>query len=107
LNALDLYDEPRRILRDVLGCELRELEENRVCCGFGGSFGFDYPEVSARLMNRKLNNAEATGAPVLVTDNQGCITHLRGGCDAGERSLRVMHIAELIAERMKALDPRL
>jgi L-lactate dehydrogenase complex protein LldF len=107
LNALGLHDEPRRILRDVLGFEVRELEENRVCCGFGGSFGFDYPEVSARLMNRKLDNAQATGAPLLVTDNQGCIMHLRGGCDAGHRNLQVKHIAELVAERMKALDPSL
>ncbi len=107
LNALDLYDEPRRILREVLGYEVRELEENRVCCGFGGSFGFDYPEVSARLMNRKLDNAQATGAPMIVTDNQGCIMQLRGGCDAGHRNLQVKHIAELIADRMKSLDPGL
>jgi L-lactate dehydrogenase complex protein LldF len=107
LNALDLHDEPRTILRDVLGCEVRELQENRFCCGFGGSFGFDYPEISERLMNRKLDNAEATGAPLLVTDNQGCILHLRGGCDAEHRTLRIKHIAELIAERLKALDPTL
>jgi Fe-S oxidoreductase len=107
LNALDLYDEPRRILRDVLGCEIRELQENRVCCGFGGSFGFDYPEVSERLMNRKLDDAQGTGAPLLVTDNQGCIMHLRGGCDAGHRNLRIKHIAELVAERLKAIDPTL
>ncbi|MFL5760012.1 MAG: LUD domain-containing protein [Thermomicrobiales bacterium] len=107
LNALELHDEPRRILRDVLGYDVRELEDNRVCCGFGGSFGFDYPEVSARLLNRKLDNAQATGALVVVTDNQGCILHLRGGCDAGGRALQVKHIAELVAERMKALDPEL
>jgi L-lactate dehydrogenase complex protein LldF len=107
LNALNLHDQPRRILHDVLGYEVRELEENRVCCGFGGSFGFDYPEISERLLNRKLDNAEATGAPLLVTDNQGCILHLRGGCDATCRSLRIKHIAELVAERLKAMDPTL
>ncbi len=36
-------------------------------------------------MNRKLDNAAATGAHTVVTDNQGCIMHLRGGCDAGKR----------------------
>jgi Fe-S oxidoreductase len=107
LNALNLHDQPRRILHDVLGYEVRELQENRICCGFGGSFGFDYPEISERLMNRKLDNAQATGAPLLVTDNQGCILHLRGGCDAAHRNLQVKHIAELVAERLKALDPTL
>jgi L-lactate dehydrogenase complex protein LldF len=107
LNALGLRAEPRRVLVDVLGCEVKELEENTVCCGFGGSFGFDFPEVSERLMNRKLDNAQATGAPVLVTDNQGCIMHLRGGCDASGRPLKVVHLAELVAQRLRALDPTL
>jgi L-lactate dehydrogenase complex protein LldF len=53
-------------------------------------------------MNRKLDNAQKTGAPCVVTDNQGCIMHLRGGCDAGKRNLQVKHIAELIAERVVA-----
>jgi Fe-S oxidoreductase len=104
LNALGLHDEPRRLLGDVMGVEIKEMPENTLCCGFGGAFGFDYPAVSKRLMERKLNNAESTGAPVVVTDNQGCIMHLRGGCDASGRSLRVKHLAELIAERLVARE---
>jgi L-lactate dehydrogenase complex protein LldF len=104
-NALGLRDEPRRLLRDVLGAEVRELPENTLCCGFGGSFGFEYPEVSGRLMNRKLDNAESTGARVVVTDNQGCIMHLRGGCDAAGRPVQIRHLAELVADRIRAIDP--
>jgi Fe-S oxidoreductase len=103
LNALGLRAEPRRILQDVLGVEIRELPENTLCCGFGGSFSFEYPEVASRLMRRKLDNAQATGALVIVTDNQGCIMHLRGGCDAEGRPLQVLHLAELVAERLASL----
>ncbi len=106
LNALGLRSEPRRLLQDVLGCELRELEENRFCCGFGGSFSFDYPRVAARLMTRKLDNAQATGARLVVTDNQGCIMHLRGGADATGRPLEFKHIAELIADRVEMVSAR-
>jgi L-lactate dehydrogenase complex protein LldF len=106
LNALGLAAEPRYLLSQVLGIDLPELAENRVCCGFGGSFGFDYPEVSERLMNRKLDNITATGAKRVLTDNQGCIMHLRGGCDAGNRPLAVGHIAELIADRMRERKTR-
>jgi len=107
LNALGIKEEPRRILRDVLGVEINELPENNVCCGFGGSFSFEYPEIAERLMNRKLNNAESTGAHTIVTDNQGCIMHLRGGCDAEGRPLEVRHIAELLAERIREIQPEL
>jgi len=100
LNALGILPEPRQLILEVMGDELNELPENTLCCGFGGSFSFDYPEVSERLMNRKLENAESTGSRLIVTDNQGCIMHLRGGIDASGRRIEVRHIAELLAERV-------
>jgi L-lactate dehydrogenase complex protein LldF len=105
MNALGLRPEPRRILRDVLGHDVRELAES-ICCGFGGSFSFEHPEVARRLMDRKLDEAEATGAPILVTDNQGCIMHLRGGCDAEGRPIVVRHLAEVVAERIAGYAAR-
>jgi len=102
-NALGLRAEPRRILSGVLGHRVADLQESTLCCGFGGSFSFEFPEIAERLMNRKLDDAEATEAPVLVTDNQGCIMHLRGGCDAQGRPIRVRHIAELMADQMDLL----
>ncbi len=100
LNALGLGPEPRYLIEQVMGDEIAELAENTFCCGFGGSFSIEHPKVAERLMNRKLDNAQATGATVVVTDNQGCIMHLRGGADASGRPLKVRHIAELLAERL-------
>lgn len=102
LNALGLRAAPRRILHEVLGHDVRDLRESRLCCGFGGSFSFDYPQISERLMTRKLNDVADTGALEVVTDNQGCILQLRGGADAQGRPLVVRHIAELVAEGVDA-----
>src|SRR5690606_35950133 len=55
LNALGIREEPRFLIEEVMGDTLVELAENTLCCGFGGSFSFDYPEVAERLMNRKLD----------------------------------------------------
>lgn len=100
LNALGLSSEPRHLIEAVMGDTLVELGENTLCCGFGGSFSFEYPDVAERLMNRKLGNAEATGTRLIVSDNQGCIMHLRGGLDASGRKIDVRHISELLAERV-------
>lgn len=100
MNALGLKAEPRRLLTEVLGCELREIDDIPYCCGFGGSFSFDYPEIAERLMKRKLDVAEQTGARLVVTDNQGCIMHLRGGADVEGRPIEIRHIAEIVAERL-------
>ena len=41
----------------------------------------DFPELSAALLERKLDNVEATGAELLVTDCPGCVLQLKGGMD--------------------------
>ncbi|HZR38678.1 MAG TPA: LUD domain-containing protein [Ktedonobacteraceae bacterium] len=99
-NCLGLRKEARRVIQDVLGLELREMPSSDVCCGFGGSTSIEHPEVAERLLNNKLSNAESTGANILVADNPGCLMHLRGGVDATGRRIRVVHLAQLIAERL-------
>jgi len=100
INCLGLRSEARHIIQDVLGLELREMPQSDVCCGFGGSTSIEHGEVAERIMNNKLHNAESTGAAVLVADNPGCLMHLRGGVDASGRKMRVLHLAQLMAERM-------
>ncbi|MBI2886587.1 MAG: LUD domain-containing protein [Chloroflexi bacterium] len=111
LNCLGLKEEGRRLLR-AAGIEVAEMQDSGVCCGFGGSFSLDHPEVSERLLRRKLRNILATGAATVVADNPGCILHLRGGLDAQLRVLReageavpdrvrVLHLAELLAEGLR------
>ncbi len=100
LNVLGLPAEPRALLEDALGVELRSLPEANVCCGFGGSTSFDHPAVARQIVARKLANVMATGATTLVTDNPGCLLHLRGAADAAGLPLRVLHLAELVTERL-------
>jgi Fe-S oxidoreductase len=95
-NVLGVHDEPRALLRDVAGVELLEMTESSVCCGFGGTFSFEYPEVATRILDRKLASITATGADVVITDNPGCLTHLRGGIDARHGVVRVRHLAEVL-----------
>ncbi len=100
-NCLKLGPQPRRLLQEVLGCQVREMEEPGFCCGFGGTFSLDYPEVSKRILRRKVGHIKATGAPLVTTDNPGCIMHIRTGLEEANAGTRVLHLAELMAERMK------
>ncbi len=99
-NMLGAGDRLERLLRDVAGTEVVPLAEAEVCCGFGGSTSLSAPEVAARILERKLDNVRASGATTLVTDNPGCLLHLRGGADAAGLGLRVVHVAEYLAERL-------
>jgi Fe-S oxidoreductase len=104
LNVLGLPAEPRALLEDALGLELRSLPEANVCCGFGGSASFDHPAIAREIVARKLANVASTGATTLVTDNPGCLLHLRGAAHAAGGTLQVKHLAEIVAERLDARE---
>ena len=103
-NCLGLKRESRHLIEDVMGHRVVEMADASTCCGFGGSFSFEQPRVAERIGRRKVKNIDDTGAPIVVTDNPGCIMHLRGIVDASERTLQVLHLAELI-DRAIANDP--
>lgn len=99
-RGLGVTEEPRELLA-AAGLEYVKSRDEEVCCGFGGSFSMDFPEISAELLKRKLDNAEATGAGTLVTDCPGCVLQLRGGMKKRGGGMQVKHIAEAVAERKK------
>jgi Fe-S oxidoreductase len=102
-NVLGMREEPFDLLGDVCGLTISPMPEANWCCGFGGSVSLQHPEISQGILDRKLDNLDTTGARILVTDNPGCIMHLRGGIDATNRTVEIRHTAEIIAERMRTL----
>jgi len=96
-RGLKVTEEPRNLLRTA-GLEYVPAKDEDVCCGFGGSYSIQFPELSAELLNRKLDNVEETEAELLVTDCPGCVLQLRGGMDKRGGRVRVKHIAEAVAE---------
>jgi Fe-S oxidoreductase len=84
-NVLGIGKAPRALLREVAGVEIVEMAESSVCCGFGGSFRFEFTEVANRVLERKLANIEATGVDCVIADNPGCLTHAGRSTRAARR----------------------
>lgn len=99
-NTLRRGDAVEQFLREVAGVEVLDLPEASECCGFGGSTSIRHPGVAAGILDRKLGCVDQTAASVLITDNPGCILHLRGGMHASGRTVRVLHLAEYLAGRL-------
>ncbi|XPV77014.1 MAG: L-lactate dehydrogenase (quinone) large subunit LdhH [Desulfovibrio sp.] len=97
-RGLDVHDAPRELMK-VAGLDYRECADEEVCCGFGGTYSMKFPELSSVLLGNKLDNVEATGAELLLTDCPGCIMQLRGGLKARGSKIEVKHIAEVIAKK--------
>ena len=93
-HGLGLGPETRTLLSDA-GYTVVEAPPSGECCGFGGSFSFDHPEVAQRMRARKLEAFAATGADMVCADNPGCLLHLKEGPPA-DGAGRAMHLAELL-----------
>jgi len=97
LRGLGESRSPRRLLEGVAGCALVELPGSDECCGFGGSFSVRLPEVSTAILDKKLANAEATGADCLVACDAGCLMQMGGGLSRRGSRVRAVHLAQILA----------
>jgi len=75
LRQLGLKSEPRRLL-ELAGYEVVDIPDIANCCGFGGTFSVEWPQVAARLAKWKLDAIAETGCTVVASDNPGCLIHI-------------------------------
>ena len=99
-RGLGVTEAPRKLI-DLSGNTYVPCPEEDVCCGFGGSYSIEFPEISAAILNQKLDHVQQAGVDVLVTDCPGCVMQLRGGMLKRDEPVPVRHIAEIVAERLK------
>ena len=96
LRGMHIDRQPRALLANVKGATLVELPEADSCCGFGGIFSVEHPELSAEWLQRKISNLEKTQSSTLVVTEAGCLMHLAGGLHRQNKKQRVIHIAEVL-----------
>jgi len=99
LRELHIEEEPRKLLRAVCGVDLVEMQDYRLCCGFGGTFSVKFPEVSVAMGEDKIKAAASAGAEYLIANDSGCLMHLAGVIRRQGLSLKTMHLAELLTKR--------
>jgi glycolate oxidase iron-sulfur subunit len=101
-NGQKVMLEPRALLAALPGVELVELPSAGRCCGAAGTYALMRPDDSLRFLDAKLEEIRAADVDVIVSGNPGCLLQFRQGVQrAGLRGVRVLHTAELVAERMQ------
>jgi L-lactate dehydrogenase complex protein LldE len=99
LRGLGIDRQPLALLANVEEAEYVALPHRDECCGFGGVFSVKHPAISAAMMNRKIENIETTAAPTVVVCDTGCLMHIGGGLHRQGKPHKVIHIAEVLANR--------
>ncbi len=94
--------QPRELLKNIPGLEVKPLTESMWCCGSAGIYNLIQPEMADKLLQRKLDHIAATGATVVATGNPGCLLQIQNGLAARGTKVEVVHPVTLLARAYRA-----
>ncbi|MBK8455975.1 MAG: (Fe-S)-binding protein [Phyllobacteriaceae bacterium] len=97
LRELGVREQPRALLSNVDGLELKEMRDADVCCGFGGTFCVKYADISNAIVSKKTENIAASGAELLLAGDLGCLMNMAGKLKREGVKIEARHVAEVLA----------
>lgn len=97
LREMGIKKEPRTLLSNVRGLEIREMQDTETCCGFGGTFSVKYEAIAVGMAEQKIIHVEETSADIIISTDVSCLMHLDGYLKKQNKKIKVMHIADVLA----------
>jgi glycolate oxidase iron-sulfur subunit len=102
-HAQGVRAQPRTLLSEIPGLELREIADAAICCGSAGIWNVLNPVPGRALGDRKAADVVATGAELLVTANPGCLMQVAAGLErAGAARIGLAHTVEVLDASIQA-----
>ncbi|MGH3786017.1 MAG: (Fe-S)-binding protein [Pseudonocardiaceae bacterium] len=95
-HAQGVRSQPRELLRAIPRLALTEIAEADLCCGSAGIYNLLHPEPATELGDRKARNVLATGAPMLVTANPGCLMQIAASARRLGKPLKLAHTVTVL-----------
>jgi glycolate dehydrogenase iron-sulfur subunit len=100
-HAQGVRRPPRQLLESIPDVTIVPIADADICCGSAGIFNLVEPEMAAELGRRKVARI-AEGAPdIVVTSNPGCMLQMTASARAAGQPLKVVHIAEFLADSLE------
>ena len=102
-HAQGVRVQPRALLGEIPGLEVREIADAAICCGSAGIWNVLNPEPARELGDRKAKNIVATGAALLVTANPGCLMQVAASLDRQGARVGMAHTIEVLDASIRGL----
>jgi heterodisulfide reductase subunit D len=99
-----VYDAPRKVIEQVSGSPVVEMERNRenaMCCGNGAGLRTLFPEYAKKIGAERIRQATSTGAKYLVTSCPFCKEMLNSQTNT---DLTVLNLSEFVGQAFKGRD---
>ena len=101
-HAQGIQRQPRELLRQIPGLELREIPESGMCCGSAGIYNLVQPDAAAALGERKARHVLSVAPEIIATANPGCAFQIAAACERLTGTTpSVMHPIELVAQSIR------
>ena len=78
--------------------EFVEMAGADVCCGGGGAFQMEHPDVASGITKNKIQAIMETHADIVATGCPGCRLQIHGNLE--DDRIQVMHPVEILAMAM-------
>lgn len=88
-----IYEEPRALLKK-LGYDIVEMQHNKkfsLCCGAGGGFRANFPDIAKEAGKKREREAKDCGAKEIITSCPLCYVHLKENS-----KIPVLEISEIL-----------
>lgn len=77
-REMNVHLSGRKLLEKLPGVRIAQQDHEAECCGFGGTFSLKQPEISAAMVEDKVDALLASGARRVVSADCGCLANILG-----------------------------
>jgi len=92
----ETFSLPQKLLSNVKGIKIVELDKEDECCGFGGMFSVGEEAVSVKMGVDRINDHQNHNAEIITATDMSCLMHLEGIIRRRKLPIAVKHIAEIL-----------
>jgi len=96
LHGQKISLQPRQLLRQIPGVQLREPIDAALCCGSAGVYNILQPDVAEELGQQKVTKLLNTGASVIASANIGCFVQISKHLTIQSKQVPVLHPMQLL-----------
>ncbi|HIK05001.1 MAG TPA: 4Fe-4S dicluster domain-containing protein [Trichormus sp. M33_DOE_039] len=107
LHGQKISVQPRQLLRQIPGVNLKEPLDAALCCGSAGVYNMLQPEVAEELGKQKVQNLLNTGAELIASANPGCSLQITKYLQLQGKNISLMHPMELLDYSIRGVKLKL
>jgi len=101
LRGLGLSTQPKSLMESVEGLQPVAMQNEQECCGFGGRFAVQYPDISTAMVADKAAHFLDSGADVLLLCEPGCLLNISGYLSRHHPEKSANHLAVFLADHLE------